>query len=77
MLSQDAEPENEDWLERMLEGFGLAPDVAIVYGPYRRARTPRPRCASSSSGGSHRSRPTVGRSLERLAPTERGLGRSR
>ncbi|HEY4428056.1 MAG TPA: glycosyltransferase family 2 protein [Solirubrobacteraceae bacterium] len=38
LLSQDSEPADERWLERLLEGFGLAPDVAIVYGPYR----PRP-----------------------------------
>lgn len=37
-LTQDAEPADERWLERLLGGFGLASDVAIVYGPYR----PRP-----------------------------------
>lgn len=35
LLTQDAKPAGEDWLERMLEGFELADDVAIVYGPYR------------------------------------------
>jgi rhamnosyltransferase len=34
LLSQDAEPAEEDWLERLLEGFELGEDVAIVYGPY-------------------------------------------
>lgn len=38
LLTQDAEPADERWLERMLSGFELARDVAIVYGPYR----PRP-----------------------------------
>jgi rhamnosyltransferase len=38
LLSQDAEPAGERWLEHMLSGFELAPDVALVYGPYR----PRP-----------------------------------
>jgi GT2 family glycosyltransferase len=38
LLTQDAVPADERWLERLLEGFSLAPDVAIVYGPYR----PRP-----------------------------------
>jgi GT2 family glycosyltransferase len=37
-LTQDAEPADERWLERLLGGFELASDVAIVYGPYR----PRP-----------------------------------
>jgi glycosyltransferase involved in cell wall biosynthesis len=38
LLTQDAEPADEHWLERLLGGFDLAGDVAIVYGPYR----PRP-----------------------------------
>jgi rhamnosyltransferase len=35
LLTQDAEPAHERWLERLLEGFELARDVGIVYGPYR------------------------------------------
>jgi rhamnosyltransferase len=35
LLTQDAEPVDERWLERLLEGFSLAGDVAIAYGPYR------------------------------------------
>jgi GT2 family glycosyltransferase len=35
LLTQDAEPADERWLERLLEGFALAGDVAIAYGPYR------------------------------------------
>jgi len=35
LLTQDAEPGDERWLERLLEGFSLADDVAIAYGPYR------------------------------------------
>jgi rhamnosyltransferase len=38
LLTQDAEPENERWLERLLGGLELAPDVGIAFGPY----TPRP-----------------------------------
>ncbi|HEV3228410.1 MAG TPA: glycosyltransferase family 2 protein [Solirubrobacteraceae bacterium] len=37
-LTQDAEPVDDRWLARLLEGFELAPDVALVYGPY----LPRP-----------------------------------
>lgn len=37
-LTQDAEPADDRWLERLLGGFELAPDVGIVYGPY----LPRP-----------------------------------
>ncbi len=46
LLTQDAEPADERWLERLLGGFELADDVGIVYGPYR----PRPRRAG---GGAH------------------------
>lgn len=35
LLTQDAQPAGERWLQRLLEGFELAEDVAIVYGPYR------------------------------------------
>jgi glycosyltransferase involved in cell wall biosynthesis len=73
LLTQDAEPVDERWLERLLEGFALAEDVGIVYGPY----TPRPQAApavrreleawfaSLSPDGSPR--------LERLEEHERGL----
>jgi GT2 family glycosyltransferase len=38
LLTQDSEPADESWLERLLEGLELSEDVAISYGPYR----PRP-----------------------------------
>ena len=41
LLTQDAQPVDERWLERLLDGFELSQDVAIVYGPYR----PRPDAA--------------------------------
>jgi GT2 family glycosyltransferase len=41
LLTQDAEPVEERWLERLLDGFALAQDVGIVYGPY----IPRPDAA--------------------------------
>jgi rhamnosyltransferase len=33
-LTQDAVPAGADWLTGLLEGFALAPEVALVYGPY-------------------------------------------
>lgn len=48
-LTQDAVPAGEDWLARLLEGFDLAEDVALVFGPYR------PRASAS---------PIVARELE-------------
>jgi len=73
LLTQDSQPADERWLERLLEGFALAPDVGLVYGPYR----PRPQAsapvrlelerwfASLSPDGSPR--------VERLGQDERGL----
>jgi rhamnosyltransferase len=37
-LTQDAVPADELWLARLLEGFEIAGDVALAFGPYR----PRP-----------------------------------
>lgn len=35
LLTQDSEPADAHWLADLLAGFELAPDIAIVYGPYR------------------------------------------
>ncbi len=35
LLTQDAIPADQHWLEHLLEGFSLAPEVAIAFGPYR------------------------------------------
>jgi GT2 family glycosyltransferase len=43
LLTQDSTPADAQWLERLLAGFELADDVAIVYGPYRpRPQAPAP-----------------------------------
>jgi GT2 family glycosyltransferase len=34
-LTQDAVPADRRWLERLLLGFDLAPDVGLAFGPYR------------------------------------------
>jgi GT2 family glycosyltransferase len=41
LLSQDAEPADRHWLERLLGGFELGGDVGLVYGAYR----PRPQAS--------------------------------
>jgi rhamnosyltransferase len=33
-ITQDAVPADERWLTRLLDGFGLADDVGLVFGPY-------------------------------------------
>ncbi len=42
LLTQDSQPADERWLARLLEGFALAADVAIVFGPY----IPRPHAST-------------------------------
>lgn len=37
-LTQDAVPEDESWLRRLLEGMAAAPDIGLAFGPY----VPRP-----------------------------------
>jgi glycosyltransferase involved in cell wall biosynthesis len=73
LLTQDSEPADERWLQRLLDGFALAEDVAIVYGPYR----PRPRAPAAvriELESWFRSLAPDGRPrLERLAPAERSL----
>ena len=34
-LTQDAVPEDDRWLGRLLDGFSIAEDVGLVFGPYR------------------------------------------
>jgi glycosyltransferase involved in cell wall biosynthesis len=73
LLTQDSEPADERWLERLLEGFQLAADVAIVYGPYRpRPHAPTPVRIELESWFASLS-PDGAPQVERLEPTERSL----
>ncbi len=71
-LTQDAEPSDERWLERLLGGFDLAPDVGIAYGPYR----PRPGASAAVRIELQRWFASLSRDggpqVERLAPHELG-----
>jgi glycosyltransferase involved in cell wall biosynthesis len=73
LLTQDSEPADERWLERLLGGFALADDVAIVYGPYR----PRPGASAAVrielERWFHSLSPGGSPELERLAEHERSL----
>ncbi len=81
LLTQDAEPADERWLEQLLLGLDLAGDVAIAYGPYR----PRPSASPGVRGEldawfgslSPDGRPTVERlgSHERRLPVSELIGR--
>jgi len=73
LLTQDAAPASELWLERLLDGLALAADAGLAYGPY----APRSGAAapvrlelerwfgSLSPDGAPR--------VDRLAPSERAL----
>lgn len=73
LLTQDAEPAEESWLERLLGGFELEEDVGIAYGPYR------PRAGASTAVRIELERwfaslsPDGAPSVERLAAHERSL----
>jgi rhamnosyltransferase len=73
LLTQDAEPADERWLERLLSGFELGEDVALVYGPYR----PRPDAPFAVRVELERFfaslAPSGGPAVQRLAPQERAL----
>ncbi len=73
LLTQDAEPADERWLEGLLGGFELTPEVGIVYGPYR----PRPQASAAvrlELERWFRSLSPEGKpQLERLAEGEAGL----
>ena len=74
LLTQDAEPENEHWLEALLGGFALGGDVGIAYGPY----VPRPQASPAVRMELERWFATLspdGRPrVDRLSAQERGLG---
>jgi len=73
LLTQDAEPSDDRWLARLLGGFGLADDVALVFGPYR----PRPGVDAQTARELERwfaSLAPDGRPrIDRLQAQERGL----
>jgi len=73
MLTQDAEPVDERWLARLLEGFELADAVALVYGPY----LPRPQAAPRAAADLERffalMSPQAEPRIDRLDPAEREL----
>jgi rhamnosyltransferase len=74
LLTQDAEPADERWLERLLGAFELADGVALAYGPY----LARPQASAAVRIELERwfgslapdGRPRV----DRLSEAERGLG---
>lgn len=73
LLTQDSEPAGPHWLESLLTGFDLAPDVALVYGTYvarSQAATP---VRMELERWFHSLSPDGTPQVERLEPTELGL----
>src|SRR6185437_9105910 len=73
LLTQDAEPADEHWLERLLAGFELGGDVGIVYGPYRPRAGTSPAVRSEPERWFDSLSSDEGPKVERLAEHERGL----
>jgi GT2 family glycosyltransferase len=73
LLTQDSQPADERWLERLLGGFELAGEVGLVYGPYRpRADAPAP-VRLELEGWFHSLSSDGGPRVERLGEDERAL----
>jgi glycosyltransferase involved in cell wall biosynthesis len=73
LLTQDAEPADERWLERLLGGFELGEDVGIVYGPYRARPTASPAARIELERWFASLAPDGAPRVERLSEPERSL----
>jgi GT2 family glycosyltransferase len=76
LLSQDAEPTGERWLERLLAGFELGEDVALVYGAYRPRANASAAVRIELEGWFASLSPDGGPRLDRLEEHERTLAAS-
>jgi GT2 family glycosyltransferase len=73
LLTQDAEPADELWLERLLEGFSLAENVGLVYGPYLPRPEASPAVTMELQGWFSSLSPGGEPCVERLSSEERAL----
>ncbi|HEY7967393.1 MAG TPA: glycosyltransferase family A protein [Solirubrobacteraceae bacterium] len=69
LLTQDAEPADEHWLERLLDAFAAAERVALVFGPY----LPRPGASPAVRRELERWFGSLEPGVERLGEDEREL----
>jgi glycosyltransferase involved in cell wall biosynthesis len=70
-LTQDSVPANGRWLDRLLEGFSLAPDVGLVFGPYLPRDDATPMVARELDDWFHSFSPDGAPTIDRMAPLER------
>jgi glycosyltransferase involved in cell wall biosynthesis len=71
LLTQDAQPADEQWLARLLGGFTVAEDVAIVCGSYRPRPGASPQTAHELERWFASLAPDGGTRVDRLELTER------
>jgi rhamnosyltransferase len=72
LLTQDAEPADVNWLERLLGGFELAPDVGLVCGPYLSRPDASPAVRLELERWFHSLAPDGAPRVDRLEEHERG-----
>jgi len=72
-LTQDAVPADGRWLATLLEGFSLAQDVALAFGPYRPAPHASVMIARELSEWFHSFSPDGSPRVDRLDSCERGI----
>jgi len=72
-LTQDAVPGDRAWLARLLEGFTLAPDVGLVYGPYRPRTDASPMVTRELTEWFESFAPNGVPRIDRLDPSERTI----
>lgn len=73
LLTQDAEPADEQWLAHLSRGFDLAADVGVVYGPYKPRVDASPAVRLELEQWFRSLSPDGSPRLDRLAPQERRL----
>jgi rhamnosyltransferase len=72
-LTQDSVPADRGWLKRLLDGFTLARDVALSYGPYRPRDDASPMVARELTEWFHSFAPDGAPRVDRLAAAERTI----
>jgi rhamnosyltransferase len=73
LLTQDSTPADEEWLGRLLRGFAVAPDVGLVFGPYRPRPGATPMVSRELTHWFQSFSPDGSPRIDRLKPGERSI----
>jgi glycosyltransferase involved in cell wall biosynthesis len=76
-LTQDAIPADGYWLAALLEGFALADDIGLVFGPYRARPNASPMVVRELDAWFSSFAPGSEPRIDRLAPEEREIPAAR